>query len=136
VDAEVILEPRLREIDMGEIFTQGWEAFPDFHNEWRRHEADLPYPGGEAGIEVKKRAWPVLEESTKQHNHDVLIVTHGGVIMILLSSCLRLGLEKRFMFVPPANCSISVLFYDPLDGRVRVEKVNDTSHLDEGKSYA
>ena len=55
-NAEVILKPQLREINMGEIFKQGWEAFPGFHDEWLKHEADLPYPGGEAGMDVKKRA--------------------------------------------------------------------------------
>ena len=129
-NTDIIIKPQFREINMGAIFTQGWEAFPDFYEQWRRHEADLPYPRGEAGIDVVTRAWPVLDEIMQQYNHDVVIVTHGGVIMSLLSACLGMELEKRFRFVPPANCSVSVLFCDRTDGYIRVEKVNDTAHLD------
>ncbi len=129
-NTDIIFKPQLREINMGKRFLTGWDAFSDFHKEWRKHEADLPYPGGEAGIDVKKRAWPILEEIKEQYNHDVVFVTHGGVIMILLSACLGMGLEKRFGFAPPENCSNSVLLYDPIDRKIRVEKINDTAHLD------
>jgi hypothetical protein len=44
----------------------------------QKHEADLPYPRGEAGIDVQKRAWPVLAEIVRLHSCDVAIVTHGG----------------------------------------------------------
>jgi len=127
---DIVLKPQLREIDMGQIPLQGWDAFPELHTEWRKHEADLPYPQGEAGVDVYKRAWPVLDKIVERHNHDVAIVTHGGVIMILLSACIGLPLEKRFRFAPPANCSISTLLYELTDQTLRVEQVNETAHLD------
>jgi broad specificity phosphatase PhoE len=128
-NSDIIWRPQLREIDMGEIPLQGWAAFPEYHAEWQKHEADLPYPQGEAGADVKERTWPVLDEITRQHSHNVAIVTHGGVIAVLLSACLGLALEKRFRFAPPANCSISTFLCDSSDGLFRVEQVNETAHL-------
>ena len=54
----------------------------------------------------------VIDEITARYHHDVAVVTHGGVIMVMISACLGLGLEKRFRFTSPANCSISTLVYD------------------------
>jgi len=126
---DILYSPQLREINMGDIPVQGWKAFPDYYLEWQKHEADLPYPQGEAGADVQKRVWPLLEEIVKKHSRDVAVVTHGGVIMILLSACIGSGLEKRFRFAPPAYCSISALSYDPNDSMWRVEQFNDTAHL-------
>ena len=44
--------------------------------------------------------------------------------MVLLSACLGMGMEKRFKFEPPTNCSISTLNYDPGDGILKVENNN------------
>lgn len=126
---DIMIRPQLREIDMGEVPRRGWEVFREYYIEWRKHEADLPYPQGEAGADVKARAWPLLEEITRQRTQNVAIVTHGGVIMILLSACLGVPLERRFRFAPPANCSISTLLYDPQNEMLRVEQVNETVHL-------
>jgi len=114
---------------MGDIPIRGWEAFSDYYLEWQKHEADRPYPQGEAGVDVQKRVWPLLEEIVKQHSRDTAVVTHGGVIMVILSACIGLGLEKRFRFTPPAYCSISTLSYNPYDSMWRVEQFNDTAHL-------
>jgi probable phosphoglycerate mutase len=129
VHTDVVLKPQLREIDMGEIPQKGWGAFPEYYAEWQKHETDLPYPQGEAGQDVQKRAWGVVEEILTRYTQAVAVVTHGGVIMVLLSACLGLGQEKRFQFMPMANCSISTLVYDEERHRLKVEQVNDTAHL-------
>ena len=77
-----------------------------------------PTQRGEAGADVQKRVREVIDEITERYRHDVAVVTHGGVIMVLISACLGLGLEKRFRFTPPANCSISTLVYDSQDGSI------------------
>jgi broad specificity phosphatase PhoE len=132
VHADVVFRRELREIDMGEVHLRGWAAFPELHAEWLKHGADLPYPGGESGEDVRRRVWPLLDEIVLRHGSDAALVTHGGVIMVLLTACVGAGLQSRFRFAPPANCGISTLLHDP-DGRIfRVEKVNDTAHLDQG----
>ena len=81
-------------------------------------------------MDVKTRASQVIEEIKNQHIRNAAVVTHGGVIMVLLSAYLGMVMEKRFRFEPPANSSISTLVFDPADGRIKVESVNDRSHLD------
>jgi broad specificity phosphatase PhoE len=127
---DIMLKSQLREIDMGVVPEKGWEAFPEYYEKWQKHESDLPYPQGESGQDVQKRAWEVIEEIRTQYTQAVAVVTHGGVIMVLLSACLGLGLEKRFQFMPMANCSISTLTYDTEKQLLKVERVNDTAHLD------
>jgi len=123
------LRPELREISMGAIPTQGWEAFPDIHREWQKHETDVPYPGGEAGQDVQRRTAPLLTEILERHARDVALVVHGGIIMVLITACLGIGQERRFRLVAPANCSISTLLFDPAVGLWRIERYNDTAHL-------
>ncbi|MDX9955094.1 MAG: histidine phosphatase family protein [Anaerolineae bacterium] len=127
--APLHLRPELREIFMGAIPTQGWEAFPEIHREWQKHETDVPYPGGEAGQAVQRRAGSLLTEILERHHADVALVTHGGVIMVLITACMGIGQERRFRLVAPANCSLSTLLYDPTAGLWRIERYNDTAHL-------
>ena len=127
----ITFRPQLREIDMGDVFLNGWQAYPEFYLQWQKHEADLPYPRGEAGIDVQKRAWPVLAEIVRLHSCDVAVVTHGGVIMVLISACLGLAQYRRFNFSSPANCSISTLVHNSQDGLWRIGQFNDTAHLED-----
>jgi broad specificity phosphatase PhoE len=131
IPCKLVVEPRFREIDMGQAPIQGWQAFPENYQEWQKHQSDLPYPEGESGTEVQKRAWPALTEILEQHHQPVAIVTHAGVIMVLISACLGLGMEQRFKMATPANCSLSTLVYDSRDGLLKVEHYNETAHLDE-----
>jgi probable phosphoglycerate mutase len=128
---DILYKPQLREIDMGDVPLKGWEAYPEYYAEWLKHEADLPYPNGEAGQNVKQRAWEVIDEILSGRRQAVAVVTHGGVIMILLSACLGMSLEKRFRFYPVANCSISTLMFDETRQSLRVERVNDIAHFEE-----
>ncbi len=126
----ILLKSQLREIDMGAVPMKSWNAYPEYYAEWLKHETDLPYPEGEAGSDVQKRAWTIIEEILAQYTQAVAVVTHGGVIRVLLSACLGLELEKRFHFSPMANCSISTLVYDAAQKCLNVERVNDTAHLE------
>jgi broad specificity phosphatase PhoE len=97
--------------------------------EWQKHETDVPYPGGEAGQAVQRRAGAVLTEILERHQGEVALVTHGGVIMVLVTACMGIGQERRFRLVAPANCSLSTLLFDPAAGLWRIERYNDTAHL-------
>lgn len=128
--ARVVPRPELREINMGEIWLKGWQAFPEFSEEWSKHEADLPYPRGECGADVMRRIQPVIDDILAGVDENVAIVTHGGVIMVLLSAILGMSQEKRFQFAPVANCSISTLIYDREHDSLKVSQVNDIAHLE------
>ncbi len=130
IGAAVVFRKEIREIDMGEVHVKGWAAFPDLYEQWKKHGVDLPYPGGESGEDVRGRAWPLVEEIARAGAGDAALVTHGGVIMVLVTACLGGGMERRFRLAPPANCGFSTLLHDPETGSFVVETFNDSSHLD------
>jgi broad specificity phosphatase PhoE len=79
---------------------------------------------------VVKRTRGLLNNLFDLELDDVAVVTHGGVIRILFSSFLQLGLEKRFS-IDVENCSISVITYNKLSKNYRINRINDMAHLEE-----
>lgn len=123
----------LREIDMGRLHFVSWEDIraedPALYKAWHRHAADMPYPEGECGGDAAARAMKVVEEIIGSGLEKVAIVTHGGIIRILACVALGIGQEKRFLFGPPENTSVSTIKYTPAGKEFSIEALNDTSHL-------
>ena len=136
LEVELLERSGLREIDVGEWQGKSWaevrKEYTRFYREWERHQTDLPYPGGESGADVQKRAMEVVEEILRQPLKNVLIVTHGGVIRTLLSSFLGLGLENRFK-IATDNCDISIVRYHSKERGFMIRTINNTSHLETGR---
>lgn len=130
--AEVIVNPSLREIDMGEWEGADWDRIkqlhPQYYSEWSKHLVDTPYPGGECGGDVLKRLDTIIAELTSSQYNNVAIVTHGGVIKVLLSSLLGIGQEKRFQ-LDIDNCSISLVTYSRTTKKFQIHYINDTEHI-------
>lgn len=133
----IITNAGLREIRMGACDTMGWpylvERYPEFMEEFSRHDADIPYPpDGECGRDVWQRAGQVIRDITMTGLDNVAVVTHGGVIRILLSGFLGLGQERRFYIGEPLmNCSISIIKYDERRQCFYVHSINDYAHLED-----
>lgn len=118
VQSKVIVEPALREIDMGDIQLHDWEEYPELRAQWKRHETDMPYPNGENGQDVWNRCRPVIESITKSNMERVAVVIHGGVIRCLLSGIFKIPFHERFYLGSPLhNCSITALTYESDEGR-------------------
>jgi len=130
--AEIITNPSLREIDMGEWEGADWERikrlYPQYYSEWSKHLNDMPYPGGESGGDVLKRLDIIIAELKGLCFNNVAIVTHGGVIKVLLSSFMGIGQEKRFQ-IDIDNCSISLVTYNPTTEKFLICYTNDIVHL-------
>ncbi len=133
-NSNIITREELREINMGE-----WEFLnveqvrakhAGYYEEWSKHTADLPYPGGECGADVEKRAMRVVEEIINQGYEESVIVTSGGTIRVLLSSFMGLKLENRFL-LDTDNCGLSVVRYEMQGKKYHIKCINDTSHLEE-----
>jgi len=131
--AALEIHSELREIDMGE-----WEGVhPDevkithtqYYKEWIKHLTDMPYPGGECGNDVVCRIKGIIDEILSSSLENIVIVSHGGVIKILLSAFLQLPLEKRF-FINIENCSISSVSYDSYIHKFTIQSINDTAHFE------
>lgn len=128
---ETTITSDFREIDMGDVHTKTWDAFPDIHAQWVLHKEDIPYPSGENGEDVWKRCKKQLEALAASQAERVAIVCHGGTIRSIICGVLEIPQQKRFYLgAPVENCSISMLRYSAMDKRFCLHMFNDFSHLE------
>jgi broad specificity phosphatase PhoE len=125
------LWPELREVGLGE-----WEGLnrqeitARYPGQWERWLAEPNWdvvPGGEGTTAFERRVGSALERLLEQHRTgDLLVVTHGGVIQVLLLKIVGRGSHGLFPFTIH-NTSITLLEGDTR-GLV-IGRVNDTCHL-------
>lgn len=131
VHSKILVEPALREIDMGDIQLHAWEEYGELHAQWRLHETDMAYPNGENGQDVWNRCKPVLDRIVLSHAERVAVVIHGGVIRCLLSGIFKIPFQERFYLGSPlSNCSITMLTYKEEEARFYLNSFNDIAHLE------
>lgn len=123
----------LREIALGEWEGKtGEELREEYPAEWeawsQRPSWDV-VPGGEGAAPFERRVLATLADIQAEHPiGDVVCVTHGGVIQVLLGSVVSpdRGSDGLFPFVIE-NCSLTVL--QRAGSRTVVTSVNDVCHL-------
>ena len=100
--AEVEVDSRLREINFGEweckTFTEISSQYPDETDQWSRDLTTFCFPGGEAISTFHKRVADFAIEIAQQNKENILIISHGGVIRLLLCIFLKIPLEKYLLF--------------------------------------
>lgn len=107
------------------------EHFADFKAEQRMLIQDIPYPGGENGTSVYERAMPVIQEIVQSGKQNIVVVTHGGTIRVLLAALFGKNQARRFLFgVSLENTGITQLVYHPQYDRFYLERFNDYAHLE------
>lgn len=126
----VTLDPRLREIDLGE-----WQGLT--HDDVRTWDGEryariqldshhTPRPSGESPAQVSARAQAALYEMAAAHKDGyVLAFTHGGTIRSLLIGLRLITPEARVMF---DNTSITILRHEEGD-HWAIEGMNLLEHL-------
>ncbi|NLN45916.1 MAG: histidine phosphatase family protein [Clostridiaceae bacterium] len=125
------INPAFREIHMGDIWTRGWDDFPDLHAAWMRHQEDLPYPGGENGGDVWDRCRPALEALCGREEGPIVIVTHGGVIRSVVCGMMNVPQQRRFFLgAPVVNTSMTWIQTGEPWWPGHIHIFNDFSHLD------
>lgn len=132
-DLELILDEGLMELDHGT-----WEGrlskdlereVPDLRRAWRERPHEVRLPGGETLQEVQVRAWTSFTAACEglQGEDTLLLVTHDGVIRVLLARILGLPLSQVWSFRLAAT-GITLLEGDGVE-RLQVVRLNDASHL-------
>ncbi len=107
------------------------EHFQGFKEEHVKLLEDIPYPEGEDGKSVYERAKPVIQEMLQSGKNKIGVVTHGGVIRVLLAAMFGKNQAKRFLFgVSLENTSITEIIYNPEFDRFYLERFNDYAHLE------
>jgi probable phosphoglycerate mutase len=108
------------------------EHFSDFKEEQLKLMKDIPYPEGENGTSVYERAMPVIQELVQSGNQNIAVITHGGIIRVLLAALFGKNQARRFLFgVSLENTGITQLVYHPGYDRFYLERFNDFAHLEE-----
>ena len=117
--------PELREISLGEWEGLRFDAVraADPHEFQRRGEQIATHcpPGGESFNDLQHRVWPVFAKLSSGAHRAILLVTHAGVIRVLL--CRLLGMPLKNLFrIGPAYGTLSIV--DIASGKYRVRAVN------------
>jgi len=134
---DIILEPRIRELDMGVLEKRHIDTLTEAEEGWRRTlvngTEDGRIPEGESMQELSVRMHAALAECLKlPAGSRPLLVSHGIALGCLVSTILGLPAyaERRLRL---RNCSISRIDYQEsqwLASGWVVEMAGDISHLD------
>ena len=86
----VVSLPQFREANNGDLagmkHTTAWERYPNLF--WNQMQWEQCYPGGESPKQFYERiraTWEDFSQKILTKNETVLLVTHGGVIQVILS---------------------------------------------------
>lgn len=130
-----VIRAGLQEIDFGD-----WtgledsvirETYQEFIQNNAKMEEDLPYPGGENGADVIRRAMPVIQEIIESGQENVLVVTHGGVIRALTAHLLGMEQAQKGLFgTALEHSSITQFVYNEKTKRFYLQRFNDHAHLE------
>ena len=94
---EVNLDARLQEMDFGNWEMQRWEQIPqDELQAWADDLLHFKPPNGENLMMVNQRCQRFLEQLRGGDNEDVIIITHAGVISVMIAQFLRLAMQHVF----------------------------------------
>ena len=138
ISAEIGIRPttddRLVERNMGDLEGLNEDdiksRFPEFHRTWHTGEKRVPFPGEEPREQFERRIANFLDDLRSLHsNQQVIVVTHGGAMGMIMATVMHLDMERRFPFWF-SNASVNIVEF----GRTvpRVLALNDTCHLRAG----
>jgi probable phosphoglycerate mutase len=103
---------------------------PKAYGQWRSSPQFTRFPGGESLEDVLARTTDVLREVLERHPAEtVVLVGHDSVNRVLLMQLLDMPLSAYWRLVQdPCTLNEIEVF---AAGEVHVQRVNDTSHLDQ-----
>lgn len=92
---------------------------------------EMWYPNGENGAMVLERVMPVVKEWLESDAKQIAVVTHGGVIRILLCALFGGDFCRRLQFgTSLENCSITQIHYDEEKNVFFLDRFNDYAHIE------
>lgn len=121
----------LNEISFGDWEGLTFEEIRNRHdydyNTWRLSPHTANFPGEGSLANVKKRVMKYVDEIISQNEgKNILIVSHGGVIKLIILGLLGIGLEAYNKFYI-ANTSLSIVHIEK--DRRYLRTLNDTCHV-------
>lgn len=129
----------------GEYYQKQWELFQEgrgatglaldevneFVGEYFVPPEEIWYPEGENGAMVMDRLKPVIQEWIDSGKKQIAVITHGGLIRILLCALFGGDFARRLMFgTSLENCSITQIHYDVKLHGFYLDRFNDYAHIE------
>jgi alpha-ribazole phosphatase len=115
LDVPVEVRPSLREMNFGRWEGLSWdevaEQFPRAARRWLNARSSPSVPGGEPLARFKRRTLAELKHIVADNaGTSVAVVTHGGVIRVVVAAVLGIPDRKLFCVSQPP-CAINVIDY-------------------------
>jgi broad specificity phosphatase PhoE len=125
-----LVDERLNEIDNGALEglteEQIQQTYPDVWNAYLARTTDFRFPEGETGAEAQRRIADCLQERLQQHGSEtILLVSHDGLIRLLMCTILNLPVYQRWIFHVD-TCGIMEIKYQPALTAWRLIRFNQT----------
>ena len=102
-DVPYEVDPRFREVDFGIFEMHSYEELKDTpeYGAWLTgdNEANIP-PNGESGLQMKAR----VMEAFSEIKEDTCIITHGGVIAVIMEHLFPEENKTRYQWQPKNGC--------------------------------
>ncbi|WP_422925910.1 histidine phosphatase family protein [Singulisphaera sp. PoT] len=97
----------------GTLHSEGWHIYTEAAKRWMAGELDHTHEGGESYTQIRDRVVPAFLDLARRHQGEtIVVVVHGVVIRVLLTSLLE-GLDHRdFDAVTIENTAINDLRWD------------------------
>ncbi len=132
---EIRTDKRLVERDFGELedktvdeFKKEWPGVYELYKKTKRLDG---IRGAESSEHLKKRVWDAFTDIIKKNKgRRILIVTHGGFIVMVCAVILGVPLEDRSKKIKQKNANINIIEFDSENKKYKIIKMNYTSHLD------
>jgi alpha-ribazole phosphatase len=91
----------LRELDFGECEGRSYDEiatlYPEIYRQWMERPTEVQFPGGESFIQMRVRVIPAVDDLLRRHaGQSVALITHGGVIRIILAEALGIAATNIF----------------------------------------
>lgn len=131
---QLILEPELREIDVGELSGLVYADIRERHAQYLSDLAADPWrtrrPGGESMQDLSVRSGAALRAICARHPGErVLVFTHGGVVRVAVGLALGGVPEGAWARLSVTNTSITRVLLDASRGTLL--GFNDDAHLED-----
>lgn len=124
ISSPVHCDERLQEYNFGDWEMMRWDEIQGTTAaHWFEDYVNIPAPNGESYAQMAKRVLAFWQQALKpsQDNHKIILVTHAGVIRIVLAHCLQLPLAQAFNFTLALGSVSALTFHN---SHMQIEFIN------------
>jgi alpha-ribazole phosphatase len=124
----------LRELDFGEFegrtYNEIAATYPDLYQQWMERPTETQFPGGESLLDMRTRVIAATRELRSRHTgQSIALVTHGGVIRIILADSLGVDTANIFRIGQRYGAINAIRYFDqtPMVDLVNAQPMSITS---------